>query len=178
MRGLKRLGVVVGLGALLLGMALPFAYEASAQPAPPVRFFGTVKDAKGANVAAGTAIEAKIGGATCGRTTVTTDAGNSVYVVDVVSAGQTAGCGTAGASVSFTIGGQPAKETGSWAGATQQVNLTVGAAAAVTVTAPKTGTGGLLDESGSGVGWWLVALAGVLAVAGSAGAYTYRRVRR
>jgi hypothetical protein len=71
----------------------------------PNRFFGQVTGA-----AAGASVTAIIGGSICGQTTVKAD---STYVLDVVSSGQIAGCGTEGASVGFTVNGCPAGN-GTW----------------------------------------------------------------
>ena len=77
-------------------------------PTPPNRFFcvdpGCVT-LDGSPAPEGTYITAAIGGNVCGETTVKAD---STYVLDVVSEGQTAGCGTEGAPVSFTVDGYPA----------------------------------------------------------------------
>jgi hypothetical protein len=83
--------------------------QAPAQPpVPPNRFFCTdpgCVTADGSPAPEGTNVTATISGNVCGQTTVKVD---STYVLDVVSSGQTAGCGTEGASVSFTVAGSPA----------------------------------------------------------------------
>jgi len=78
-------------------------------PTPPNRFFGDVT-LGGSPALAGINVTATIAGNVCGQTTVKAD---STYVVDVVSAGQTAGCGIEGASVSFTVAGYQAG-SGTW----------------------------------------------------------------
>jgi hypothetical protein len=109
-------------------------------------------------------------------------------VLDAVSSGQTAGCGTEGASVSFTVGGSPAG-TAAWSsGQFTELDL-AGEAAPPTVAPPTvapvtptprvvTGTGGYLD-SGSGMAWWVV-VAGttLLVLTASAGWMAYRRTLR
>lgn len=70
----------------------------------PNRFFGDVL-INGTPAPAGTNVEAAIGDNVCGQTEVRAD---STYVLDVVSSSQVAGCGTAGATVDFTVGGGPA----------------------------------------------------------------------
>jgi hypothetical protein len=115
---------------------------------------------------------------------------DSTYVLDVVSSGQTAGCGTEGASVSFTVGGNPAG-TASWSsGKFSELDLVAGAAPPTVVpptVAPPTavtptpviitGTGGYLD-GGSGTAWWAYMAAGLsLLLLGTAGVAAYRRLR-
>jgi hypothetical protein len=100
---------------------------ASAQPTPPARFFGTAT-VNGQPAASGTAVQATIGGKVCGSGSVSS--GGS-YVVDVASGTTEPGCGTNGATVSFTVGGAAASETGTWQqGAFIQLNLTAAAATA------------------------------------------------
>ena len=181
-KALKRGVLVAAVVALLSSLV---AASASAQPpTPPNRFFGDVT-LSGAPAPAGTNVSASIGGNVCGQTTVQAD---STYVLDVVSSGQTAGCGTEGASVSFTVGGAPAG-TATWSsGQFTELDLTPGAAPpteappvapppAVTPTPQVvTGTGGYLDDGGTA--WWLYAAAGLgLLLLGTAGAATYRRLR-
>jgi hypothetical protein len=78
-------------------------------PTPPNRFFGDVT-IDGLPAPAGNNITATISGNVCGQTTVAAD---STYVLDVVSSGQTAGCGTEGATVQFIVAGLPAG-TATW----------------------------------------------------------------
>jgi len=86
--------------------------DAPAQsPTPPNRFLGDVS-VYGSPPPAGTNITATIGGNVCGQTTVKAD---STYILDVVSEGQAAGCGTEGATVRFAVAGQPAGG-GTWHG--------------------------------------------------------------
>jgi hypothetical protein len=155
----------------------------SAQPpTPPNRFFGKVT-LSGSPAPAGTNVSADIGGNVCGQTTVKSD---SSYVLDVVSSGQTAGCGTEGASVSFTVGGNPAG-TGTWSsGKFTSMDLAGAAAPTAVPSTPKpvtptpkvvTGTGGYLDSGGTA--WWVYMAAGLgLLLLGTAGVATYRRNAR
>ena len=99
-----RRGVLVAAVVALIS-SLMVASVSAQPPTPPNRFFGNVTGAT-----AGASVAATIGGVTCGQTTVKAD---STYVLDVVSSGQTAGCGTEGASVSFAVGGSPAG-SGTW----------------------------------------------------------------
>jgi opacity protein-like surface antigen len=177
-----RRGVLVAAVVALLSSLM--AASVSAQPpTPPNRFFGNVT-LDGAVAPAGTDVSASIGGNVCGQTTVQAD---STYVLDVVSSGQTAGCGTEGASVSFTVGGSPAG-TATWSSG-QFTNLDLAGAAAPPTVAPPTvapvtptpqvvtGTGGYLD-GGSGAAWWTYMVAGLsVLLLGTAGAAAYRRLR-
>jgi hypothetical protein len=162
--------------------SLMVASVSAQPPTPPNRFFGDVT-LNGAPAPAGTNVAAEIGGNVCGQTTVQAD---STYVLDAVSSGQTAGCGTEGASVSFTVGGSPAG-TATWSSG-QFTNLALAGQAAPTVAPPTvapvtptprvvTGTGGYLD-GGSGTAWWTYVVAGLsVLLLGTAGATAYRRLR-
>jgi len=181
-KALRRGALVAVVVALLSSL---MAASVSAQPpTPPNRFFGAVT-LNGAVAPAGTDVSASIGGTVCGQTTVQAD---GTYVLDVVSSGQTAGCGTEGASVSFAVGGSPAG-TATWSSG-QFTNLDLaGAPAPPPTVAPPTvapvtptprvvtGTGGYLD-GGSGAAWWTYMAAGLsVLLLGTAGAAAYRRLR-
>jgi hypothetical protein len=179
-KALRRGALVAAVVALLSSLV---AATVSAQPpTPPNRFFGNVTGAS-----AGASVAATVGGVTCGQTTVKSD---STYVLDVVSSGQTTGCGTEGAAVSFTVDGNPAG-SGTWssgkftsldlapqAAPPTTVPPTAGPATAVPATPTVhivTGTGGYLD-SGSGTAWWVYTAAGLgLLLLGTAGVAAYRR---
>jgi len=146
-----RLGALVGAAALLGGIALtagstvfaqagqatPTATATAAGPTPAVnlggpaavpaaRFSGTVNAPNGATVVA------SIGGVACGFGTVT----NGSYYVDIQ---EITGCSTAGASVNFTVDGDPASPTGTvpaLEGTAVILNLTKAAATAAPTTAP------------------------------------------
>ncbi len=186
--------VAVVLGALLLGLSGFNAREVSAEtpPAPPARFTGTVK-VDGAAVAAGTLIEARIAGATCGATTTFMSGAAARYVLDSpADQPGAAGCGAEGKVVSFYIGGKLAAETGSWLN--YQLNLvdltyvtpTPTPTATATTTAvpttpsatpkpPSTGSG---TESGSSAATMLFAALGLGALAfGMGGVVAARRSR-
>jgi hypothetical protein len=178
-------GVLAGVVVAVISSLLVASVSAQ-PPTPPNRFFGKATQG-GSPAAAGTQVSAMIGSAVCGQTTVKSD---SSYVLDVVSSGQTAGCGTEGASVSFTVGGNPAG-TGTWssgkftsldlAGQAGGAQPTVAPATPQPVTpTPKviTGTGGYLD-GGSGTAWWVYMAAGLgLLLLGTAGVSAYRRYSR
>jgi hypothetical protein len=177
-KALSRGALVAAVVALL--SSLMVASVSAQPPTPPNRFFGNVTGA-----AAGTDVTASIGGNVCGQTTVQAD---SSYVLDVVSSGQTAGCGTEGASVDFTVGGSPAGSATWSSGQFTNLDLTAGAAPPPTVAPPTvapvtptpqvvTGTGGYLD-GGSGTAWWIYMAAGLsLLLLGTAGVAAYRRSR-
>jgi hypothetical protein len=177
-----RKGVLVAAVVALLSSLM--AATVSAQPpTPPNRFFGNAT-LNGSPAPAGTNVTATIGGNVCGQTTVKSD---STYVLDVVSSGQTSGCGTEGAAVSFTVAGNPAG-SGTWSSG-QFTSLDLAGQAAPTAVpatpAPAatptprvvTGTGGYLDSS-SGTAWWAYMAAGLgLLLLGMAGVAAYRRAR-
>jgi hypothetical protein len=178
-----RRGVLVAAVVALISSLM--AASVSAQPpTPPNRFFGNAT-VDGAPAPAGTNVTATIGGNVCGQTTVEAD---STYVLDVVSSNQTAGCGTEGASVSFTVGGNPGGSATWSSGKFTELNL-AGKAPPPTVAPPTvapvtptprivTGTGGYLD-SGSGTAWWAYTGLGlVLLLLSTAGAAAYRRYTR
>jgi hypothetical protein len=178
-----RRGVLVAAVVALISSLM--AASVSAQPpTPPNRFFGNVTGA-----GAGASVAATIDGTVCGQTTVQAD---GTYVLDVVSSAQTAGCGTEGAAISFTVDGNPAG-SGTWSSgqftqldlAPQAVSPTVAppteAPPTVVVTPSPvivTGTGGYLD-SGSGTPWWAYSGLGLmLLLLSTAGAVAYRRYTR
>jgi hypothetical protein len=175
-----RRGVLVAAVVALLS-SLMVASVSAQPPTPPNRFFGNVTIG-GKAAPAGTNVSAMIGGNVCGQTTVKDD---STYVLDVVSSGQTAGCGTEGASVSFTVGGNPAG-SGTWSsGKFTSMDLAGQAAQPTAVPTVKpvtptpvvvTGTGGYLDSGGTA--WWVYMAAGLaLLLLGTAGVAAYRRPR-
>jgi hypothetical protein len=188
-------GALVAVVALLVASLGTGLDSAKAQPpSPPNRFFGSVT-LDGAAAAAGTVVSAQIGGVECGSTTVVTGE-TFAYIVDAVSDGEISGCGSAGATVSFLVGGNTADQTATWtSGDFTQLDLTASSAAPPppppTVAPPPPvetetpvivvtpfGSGGDLG-GGSGMAWWAIAAgAGVLALAGSAGWMAYRRTVR
>ena len=180
--------VAVVLGALLFGLSGFSAHQAAADtpPAPPARFTGTVK-VDGAAVAAGTLIEARIDGATCGATTTFMYGADARYNLDSpADQPGAAGCGAEGKVVSFYIGGKKAAESGSWLN--YQLNLVdltyvtptptptaVPATPSATPKPPSTGSG---TESGSSAATMLFAALGLGALAfGMGGVVAARRSR-
>lgn len=83
---------------------------ANLQAPAPMRVYGSVQ-VGGGRAAAGAAVVAVIGSATCGTAQVSA---TGAYVVDVVSAAARPGCGTDGATVNFTVGGARATQTITW----------------------------------------------------------------
>ena len=96
--------------ALLLALSAGAAARTAAQPQPPHRFFGPVT-LDGATPPPGTAVLAFIGDRQCGTGEVRQD---GRYLVDVLSTSQIPGCGTDGATITFQVGGVPARETATY----------------------------------------------------------------
>jgi hypothetical protein len=137
---MQRIGLLFALvGIVLAGaVALMPGPIASAQPLPPNRFFG--KATASGQPAAGAAIVALVGGTNCGSATAD---GSGNYRLDVLSSGERPGCGTDGASVTFTVAGQRASQTGTWKqGEFTPLDLTgaAGTATATSTAAPPTAT--------------------------------------
>lgn len=94
-------------------------------PVPPNRYYGTVT-VKGQPAPSGATVVAMVRSASCGTGTVTYTGVESNYVVDVAAATTQPGCGTAGAAVTFTVDGAPAKEIGTFqVGVFVHLDLTV-----------------------------------------------------
>lgn len=123
-----------------LAVALPAASLAAtalfstvhAQFDPPSTVFGSVADSGGV-VPAGVTVEAYIGDTLCGtkgRTEFTGDgaARVTVYVVDVVSESQIAGCGVEGREIRVKIGERFATQTAKWNPGPVQLDVTFGSA--------------------------------------------------
>lgn len=169
MRILKFVAGAALAAALLLG-SLASAGGALAQspPEPPSRFAGSVT-IDGQPAPAGTAIEARVGTASCGVTTVFLQSGQARYVIDVASAAAQPGCGTPGAAVTFIVGGTPAPQTGTWRNyELAQLDLALTAATPTPAASPSptptprppvAGTSTTAAEAPSA--WWLVAMAGL-----------------
>lgn len=124
-------------GALVVSVA-----GAQSPPNPPSRFVGSVT-VNGAQPPAGTLIEARIGTATCGVSTVFYASGQARYTLDspALDPSSSPGCGTDGSIVAFYVGGQKANETGSWANYrlnTVDLTITAPVTPAATVTPTKT----------------------------------------
>ena len=173
-----------GMLAAVLG-AMLFANVAFAEspPNPPARFVGSVL-VDGQAPAGGTLIEARIGSATCGATTVFMAGGEARYVVDspALDPGANPNCGVDGAVVTFYIGGKKANETGSWKNYqlnTVNLTYTTPTATATTTATPKAPvTGNFEGTTSSSSASWLYAVLGLGALAfGVGGATVARRSR-
>jgi hypothetical protein len=155
--------------------------SAESPPSPPARFVGNVK-VDGANPAAGTLIELRIGSTTCGVTSVFMSGSEARYAVDspALDPGATPNCGVDGAVVSFFVGGKKANETGSWKNyQLNQVNLTVTTPTTTATSTPKPPVTGYTATANNGnTATWLYAALGLGALAfGVGGTAVARRSR-
>jgi hypothetical protein len=124
-----RLAAASFAGCLAIAAVLQ---PALAQFDPPSTVFGSVADSEG-EVPAGLPVEAYIGNVlsgTRGKTEYTGDgaARVTVYVVDVVSESQIAGCGAIGRDVRIKIGDRFAAQTVKWNPGPVQLDVTFGSA--------------------------------------------------
>src|SRR3990170_7781741 len=176
----KALVAVVALALLGLGLATGWE-RAEAQVLPPHALSGAVTvDGNAATV--GTPIQALVGGNVCGQATVNEQ---SRYVIQVKHSSAQPGCGTDGSAITFEVGGNAAGTFTFKTGGSDDLDLSARSAPPPQPTpkpqptpAPRiiTGTGGYLDENGSGTAWWaLVAAAAGLSLAGATGWVAYRR---
>jgi hypothetical protein len=130
-RSLPTLIFILGI-ALLSGLT---ASQAHAQ-FPPSRFYGVAT--LNGQTAQGATVIANIGSTNCGSTT--TDASGS-FRFDVLASGQRSGCGSAGSTVTFTVNGANAPQTGQWeSGGVVQINLTASTSQPSPVSATPTVT--------------------------------------
>jgi hypothetical protein len=75
----------------------------------------------------GTPVQAYVADQLCGESTIfTVHPGPNMYQVAVLPDALRGGCGTEGASVTFTIGGQPANEEAVWQTGVHRLELSVG----------------------------------------------------
>ncbi len=120
--------IVAVFGAIVAAIAV--LTSASAQFSPPSTVFGSIADAAGP-VPAGLTVEAYIGDKLCGtkgRTEFTGEGSSrvTVYVVDVVSEQQTAGCGKEGSQIRIKVGDRFASQVAKWNPGPVQLDLTFG----------------------------------------------------
>ena len=165
---------------LLLGLAGAFADSAQAESPPgrPARFVGSVT-VDGAMPTAGTVIQAKVGDASCGSTSVFMASGEARYAFDVPARdpGAAPNCGEDGATVSFYVDGDAADQTGTWRDYELNiVNLTV--TPPPTPEPPTTGSGYASADGASGASWLFAALGVVALAAGLGGVAAVRRAGR
>lgn len=188
---LRRLAAATVTAALGAAMVVSIA-AAQAPPNPPSRFVGTVS-VNGQPAASGTVVEARIGGATCGTTTVFTANGQSRYTLDspALDPAQAPGCGADGATVTFFVGGQQAAQTGTWRNyQLNTVDLTAGgqattatpttptSVATTPATTPRAPVAGNFAGSSDGSGAPLLEIALVAAALGLGGVALAARTRR
>lgn len=122
-----RLGMVVTRAAVTAALAAGAVVlgrwggaPAGAQAVPPLRVYGSAT-IDGSEATPGTLIEATVNGASCGSDRLI----GGTYVIDVISAATRAWCAVPGATVSFQIGGVPARESVVYeSGAFVRLNLT------------------------------------------------------
>jgi len=174
------LGIVLFAASGALGVS---TVSAESPPSPPARFVGSVM-VDGAAPAGGTLIEARIGNAPCGASTVFMAGGEARYALDspALDPGATPNCGVDGAVVSFYIGGKKANETGTWKNYelnTVNLTYTTPTATATTTATPKAPvTGNFEGTTSSSSASWLYAVLGLGALAfGVGGATVARRSR-
>lgn len=147
------------VAALVLGTFM--AQGVSAQAPNPMSVFGLTG---GGDVVEGSVIEASIDGESVGTAT----AGADGWAIDIQS-------GSDGATVTFTIDGEAAAETVTYAGFQQvEVTLTLGEGGGTPGPAP-TGNAGLIGTTGTSMA--LVLALGAFAAAMVAGARTATRAR-
>ena len=115
--------------ALCSGSLLLSAPPAAAQPQIPATFYGTAS-IDGRTPPADADVRAFIDGLDCTQlgpaARFVIDGGVGKYVVAVVHESQRAGCGKEGKSVTFTVAGQPAGQSGTWKASAQNLNLNTG----------------------------------------------------
>ena len=125
--------LAIAAASLLAGVALLAVspgWPARAQPMIPATFYGTAT-VDGQNVPDGTPVIAWIDGVDCtqadsaARGTVT-EGGVSSYAILVVHESQRPGCGAEGKRITFTIGGQPARQSAAWEPGVHHLDLNAG----------------------------------------------------
>ncbi|HEY6506402.1 MAG TPA: hypothetical protein VIY56_00230 [Vicinamibacterales bacterium] len=147
------LAAVFALAATTMLATVAFAQS---PPAPPARYVGNVR-VDGVNATVGTVVEARIGNAACGSSSVFTSGSESRYALDApaLDPATSPGCGADGAVVTFYVGGRQANETATWINyQLNTVNLTVTSAAPATpgttpVATPRPPTTGTGPSDGS-----------------------------
>jgi hypothetical protein len=143
--------VVALLGVLALAgiHGTTVARAADFPPSPPTTYYGTATGAVNGQKVIAFVIDG-VNSTACGEGSVLTDSGNLVYVVDVGSDSQRAGCGKAGRSVVFyfpptgAVGGKLSTNSASWQDpGLRNFNITIGAALTQKNYAPETSKDGL-----------------------------------
>jgi hypothetical protein len=186
----RRLAAATVAAAVGAAMVVNIA-AAQAPPNPPSRFVGAVT-VNGVAAATGTVVEGRVGGATCGTTTVFQASGQGRYVLDVPAADPASapGCGTDGATVTFFVGGQQAAQTGTWrnfqlntldltaGGAATQPPATTTATPTTPAVTPRPPTTGNFDGSSSGSNMPMLEVLLVATAIGLGGVAIAARARR
>lgn len=108
----------------------PHPRAAHAQPQLPATYYGTAS-IDGKPPPAGSEVRGLINGKDCtqgapGSRPVAIENGVAEYVILVVHESQVPGCGRAGATVTFTIGGRLASQTSAWSADLHQLDLNAG----------------------------------------------------
>lgn len=132
---MKRRLAGAGIAAAAM-LAVPTAALAQGvPPGPPATIYGAITGATAGQGVIAIVINGN-SSTVCGAGSVVTDNGATVYVVDVISDSQRAGCGVNGRTIRFyvtptspTVGGKLANESATWTGAgPKQQALTLGPA--------------------------------------------------
>lgn len=121
--------VFAALGAAALPL-LAFHSTVLAQPSVPATFYGSVT-IDGAPAPTGTDVRGFVGGVDCtqsapGERPAVREGEATAYVIAVVHESQRPGCGRPGATVTFTIDGEPADQEGQWQPGPVHVDLSIG----------------------------------------------------
>lgn len=136
---LIRAGAVLLAPSLLLVAAIAPAAAQGIPYGPPATVLGSVADSSGA-VPADVKVTAFIGDVQCGEgaTYLYGKVGEEVtlYVVDVVVEGQTAGCGRDGAQIRIRVGERDAEQTATWRAGAVRLDLTFGDATPAPIPSP------------------------------------------
>lgn len=118
--------LLVTIAVCTIVLIIGAAWAGAAPPPRPASFYGTIL-VNGQNPAAGTTLEARIGGVTYATTQVQLDGGSAVYAIDVPGDTDEPGKqgGTAGETIQFWINGLACSPTVTWQESTQtNQNLT------------------------------------------------------
>lgn len=140
---MKRRLVGAGIAAAAM-LAVPGAALAQGvPPGPPATIYGSITGAQAGQGVIAIVINGS-SSTVCGAGSVVSDSGSTVFVVDVISDSQRAGCGANGRTIRFyvtptspTTGGRLANESATWTGAgPKQQALTLGAALSIVKPIP------------------------------------------
>jgi hypothetical protein len=132
-----------GLATLVSLAAIARFTLAIAQPSVPATFYGSVT-IDGAPADAGLEVRGFVNGVDCsqsppGERLILRDGTTAVYVLYVVHESQRAGCARDGSTVTFTIDGRSAVQTGAWKPGPLRLDLSTGSAPPIPLPSP-TGT--------------------------------------